>query len=103
MIPSLNGQGCAATTVFCPSLALDFLNTTARDIEISDSCDLTGSPAYAQLLRLNTWTLPTLPLRGFTSDNASLLSYCESIGRVLLDERLGTNAWGQMKADWHES
>ncbi|KAI1615281.1 fungal-specific transcription factor domain-containing protein [Exophiala viscosa] len=84
VIPSIYGQGCAATTVFCPSLALDFLNTTTEDIEISDSCDLTGFPAYAQLLRLNTWTLPTLPLPGITNDDASLLSYYEGrLARII--------------------
>ncbi|KIV86538.1 hypothetical protein PV11_02141 [Exophiala sideris] len=84
VIPSIYGQGCTTTTVFGPSLALDFLNTTTEDIEVSGSCDLTENPAYAQLLRLNTWTLPTLPLQGFTSDDTSLLSYYEGrLARII--------------------
>lgn len=62
---------------FCQTLAVDFLNTTTEDVEVSHLYNLTNWAQNSHPLRLSTRTLPTYSLPGFTSDEASLLSYCE--------------------------
>lgn len=69
---------------FCQTLAVDFLNTTTEDVEVSHLYNLTNWAQNSHPLRLSTRTLPTYSLPGFTSDDASLLSYCEcTLGRLM--------------------
>jgi len=84
LLATVGGRSAQRNDEVCPSIALDFLNTTFEDIELSNHHVLPESSAHMRLLRLNTRTLPCYLLPGFTHDHGNLLSYYEAtLARII--------------------